>query len=349
MKQAILILGMHRSGTSALTGSFTLMGATGPKTPIGANDSNPKGHFESVLVARFNDRILHHLGSCWLDWRSLDLSVIADDVVDGWCSEAISLIAEEFDAADLIVLKDPRICRLVPLWLHFLEAAGYEVKIILPLRQPLDVALSLGARNRFSLDQGLILWLSHVLDAERDTRAFVRVIRSARAHLKDWRTTRHLAVTQLGIDLAPADAVADQAIDDFLQRGLLSRSDENLPQSEIAVLCSQTYKRLKAAGKHADRIANLDDIRAKFELLIKPYTNVAVGIFHEMGKTESQKDRAREAALIAREAILAERRKIRNLRQALADSRATTVSFREKYQAARDALKAPEAPYARED
>lgn len=71
-KICILVLGMHRSGTSALAGLFNRLGVALPEGDlIGASKSNPSGHFEPEEVVRIHDRILSETGSGWSDPRAV--------------------------------------------------------------------------------------------------------------------------------------------------------------------------------------------------------------------------------------------------------------------------------------
>src|SRR5208282_5648526 len=54
-RRAILILGMHRSGTSAVAGVLSALGVAGPKTLIDPHDNNPRGFFESAVLRVAHD------------------------------------------------------------------------------------------------------------------------------------------------------------------------------------------------------------------------------------------------------------------------------------------------------
>lgn len=62
-RQALLVLGMHRSGTSALTGVLAKLGATPPLTPMPDNEFNPKGYWVLHPLAMLHERILRSAGS----------------------------------------------------------------------------------------------------------------------------------------------------------------------------------------------------------------------------------------------------------------------------------------------
>ncbi len=176
-RQAVLVLGMHRSGTSALTRVINLLGMALPAHLVDPDAGNETGYWESFeLAAMYHDRILAEFGSRWDD----PLPIAARHRhSDAWFRYRLVLayfIVREFAQVEGFVLKDPRMCKLVPLWLEALHDLNIEVKVVLPVRNPLEIAGSLAARDGFSPEKVFLLWLHYVLDAERDTRGLMRCI-----------------------------------------------------------------------------------------------------------------------------------------------------------------------------
>ena len=68
-KTAILVAGMHRSGTSAVSRILNLLGCALPKTLSSAGPDNPSGFRESMAIKDLNDAILASAGSAWDDWE----------------------------------------------------------------------------------------------------------------------------------------------------------------------------------------------------------------------------------------------------------------------------------------
>ena len=68
----LLVLGMHRSGTSAMTRVISLLGADLPKTLLGEGLGNEAGHWEPAPLVTHHDWLLEQLASRWDDWRKLD-------------------------------------------------------------------------------------------------------------------------------------------------------------------------------------------------------------------------------------------------------------------------------------
>ena len=175
-KAAVLVLGMHRGGTSSLAGALEKLGARAPKTLMQGNSFNERGYFESNALMHLNDAILASAGSCWDDWRAFNPDWSLSAEAEEFEAKAIANLNEEYGAARLIVVKDPRICRMTAFWARVFERTGYAVHIILPVRSPLEVASSLRLRDGFPTSKGLLLWLRHVLDAEAASRQLPRVV-----------------------------------------------------------------------------------------------------------------------------------------------------------------------------
>ena len=174
-KVAILVAGMHRSGTSLLTRILNLVGCDLPATlmpPV--PDNNETGFWESRLVADLNDEILASAGSRWNDWRAFDSDWYSSPVAGQFQDRAQTILHEQFGDSRLFALKDPRICRLMQFWVEAVGAIGAEPLVVSPVRNPLDVAASLQARDGIDPSAGCLMWLRHVLDAERTSRGLTR-------------------------------------------------------------------------------------------------------------------------------------------------------------------------------
>ena len=175
-RAAVLVLGMHRSGTSSLAGAMVRLGVMPPLNLIPPNDENPKGFWESTVIVGLNDEILAAGGSHWEDWRPFDPGSIDPAVAYTLKTRARSALIREFGEASLAVVKDPRLCRLMPFWSSVLQDSGWSPRALLPLRSPLEVASSLERRNGIPLGLGCLIWLRHVLDAEAGTRSMRRAV-----------------------------------------------------------------------------------------------------------------------------------------------------------------------------
>ncbi|MCC4288862.1 hypothetical protein [Vreelandella aquamarina] len=172
MKTCIVVLGMHRSGTSAITGALEKMGVVLPQELMPPTEDNPKGYFEGLRVMQINDAALSDLQSNWDDTRfSL---FITDQLIEKYLPEVKRFIQEEFFYSKVFALKDPRMCITFPLWERALLELGIEIKVVIPYRNPFEVARSLKKRNDFSTEKSLLLWAKHLLFAEKYSRKYSR-------------------------------------------------------------------------------------------------------------------------------------------------------------------------------
>jgi hypothetical protein len=188
-KLCILVVGMHRSGTSAVTRVINLLGAgiardlTPPQV-----DNNERGFWESEAIIAIHDELLVALGTAW----DYPFQLPNNWLQSNFAREAKRKLAEriENDFADSrsLVVKDPRIARLLPLWLELLHELQIEPLLVIPFRNPLEVVASLEKRQAFSPQKSLLLYLWSYLDTEAASRGRPRLFIGYDSLLTDWRS-----------------------------------------------------------------------------------------------------------------------------------------------------------------
>ena len=175
---AVLVAGMHRSGTSALTRLLVGLGCDAPRTRMQADPHNELGYWESSVIVDLNDAVLASAGSSWDDSGPFNPGWQASPAAAPYRERALEALEREFGDSPLFVLKDPRICRLLTFWKAVVAQFGADPCVAIPVRNPMEVAASLARRDLIEEPLGALLWLRNVLDAEAscrdDTRAFVR-------------------------------------------------------------------------------------------------------------------------------------------------------------------------------
>ncbi|WP_298480396.1 hypothetical protein [Phreatobacter sp.] len=233
-RRGFFVLGMHRSGTSVAAGVLSLLGITPPSTPMPSTPDNPKGYFESRKLQRFHDLVLADLGSRWDDWRSIDEARSHSPGADDIFARAVELLKSEFLHAHAFVLKDPRVCRIPGLWLEVFQACAVAPYVILPFRHPEEVAGSLARRDGMAMDKALLIWLRHVIDAERLSRGCLRAALDMDEVLADWRGAFARIGEQLSADWNQEMAAAGAAIDAFVDPVL--RSVRRAPEAQPGLL-----------------------------------------------------------------------------------------------------------------
>ncbi len=219
-KKMIIISGMHRSGTSAVAGALSLLGIDFGRHLMPAAFDNEKGYFENLDVYNVNETILSSLGSSWDSvltlppewWRSGELAVYKQHIRE--------IILREFDAGDVFAVKDPRLSRLFPLWQEVLDDLQMDYRFILPVRHPLEVALSLVKRNNFTVEKGALLWTVYNLEAERHTRAHQRIVVSYDKFLERPERFIQVLAEEFGLDHAGSGRAELPEIREFLEPAL---------------------------------------------------------------------------------------------------------------------------------
>ena len=126
----LLVLGMHRSGTSVTTRLLQCLGAANSVSLMPSNTYNPKGYFEDNDIYSFNEtKLLPSLNAKWNSVRPVDWTRLPTKTRSNLALEAIALVRKNYTHTNsLSVLKEPRIGVLLPFWLPILQHAGYDVK-----------------------------------------------------------------------------------------------------------------------------------------------------------------------------------------------------------------------------
>lgn len=274
-RTAIVVLGMQRSGTSALTRALSLLGASLPRNLVGRGLGNETGHWEPDAAIRLNDEILERAGSSVNDLDLLSDAQLAMLASAGFVDRLKDLIADEYADAATFVVKDPRIALVFPLWEAALAELNIRCVVAIISRNPVEVALSMRKRQDLAGDaqpwpreRGGLTWLRYNLAAERHTRGSRRVFCEFSRLLDDWRSVaRHLGDT-LGVSWPISVAKAAPDIDAFLSRDLrhhCERDDFGSDPGIWSEWIAPVFSQLRAAGegRGPDPVI-LDAIRQSF-------------------------------------------------------------------------------------
>ncbi len=259
----ILVLGMHRSGTSALTRVVNLLGADNARDLLGPWRSNPTGHWEPLALQQFHDEVLAASGSHWDDPRPIRLDPAR---AAGWRRTLAGILGDQYGESRFFVVKDPRVCRLVPLWLDFCAESAIRPVAVLPIRSPFEVAASLETRDGFQTARSLRLWLRHVLEAEVQSRGIRRAIVAYRDLLDDWTGVAARISAETGVDWPCPIAQAGPAVAAFLDPGLRHAAAESgaVSGDPLAMAAAQAFEALLALGRTPGdpmALGLLDDLR----------------------------------------------------------------------------------------
>ncbi len=265
----VLVLGMHRSGTSALARTLNLLGCDLPKTLVPEAPGNEAGHWEPAPVGKLNDALLESAGTNWRDFEPVNPDWFRSPRAAEYRAKAIATLREEFGDSFLYVLKDPRICRIAGWWAQTLEAAGAAPAILQIVRHPIEVAESLKKRDNFDVALGALLWLRNTLDAEAQTRGRRRAFISYDALLANWSEAIGRAQESLGVAWPKRQSFVTPSIDQFLSDKHRHHRRANGGGADGAhAWAAEAFtilERWAASGESAGDYAALDALRARLD------------------------------------------------------------------------------------
>lgn len=218
----ILVLGMHRSGTSAFARALGVFGVELGGSLLPAHPCNPKGFFEDEDVYAFNKALLAFLGLTWHAFPPADAARLHAMAVGGWGRDALDLLREKMAGHRLFGLKDPRISALLPFWRPVLAASQVAVHCVICLRHPDSVAQSLLRRDGMAPEHSHALWAAHTLGAIQGSSGLPRTCAGYEALLR--QPEDGLARLGKALDLAPDPEERQRFIADFLDSSLCHHS-----------------------------------------------------------------------------------------------------------------------------
>jgi O-antigen biosynthesis protein len=219
-KELIVVLGMHRSGTSALTRGLQALGIElGSHLMPALEGVNNKGFWEDTEVVYFNEEILDVIGNSWCSLAPITDAAFTKLREEGYVQRASEIILRKISADHIFGLKDPRITKLLPFWKEVFAACNVNARYILAVRNPLSVERSLNKRDRFIELRSYYLWLSYMLHAltDDDVQRGAVVVDYDRLIDAPAREIKRIADQ---FDLVIDEVSLDEYVSEFLDHGL---------------------------------------------------------------------------------------------------------------------------------
>jgi hypothetical protein len=252
-QEVICILGMHRSGTSALSRVLNLIGVD-----LGANDAlttepvaaNPKGYWEHHELTAISDAILKRHGGNWDEPPQLSRGWEANPDLKDLREKAEQLIRDQFSQVQLWGWKDPRTCITLPFWQQLLPRMRY----IICLRNPVDVARSLVHRDGLSAAKSSHLWTMYVSSALSYTEGKPRLVTFYEDLMDDCLRELQRLADFLGVTERAQESERQKAVQEFIEKGLQhyrSSIAETGARPDIDTRAIALYLAQRATVRHA--------------------------------------------------------------------------------------------------
>jgi hypothetical protein len=274
----IVVLGMHRSGTSAITKGLEVMGINLGGNLMAGDANNEKGYFEDADINRLNIELLEVLGHDWATMGPVDEGKLQALRKTDFAERARSLLLARLSKAGSHGLKDPRICRLLPFWTGVFSDLEIDVSYILMLRDPDSIAASLFSRNGIPRIKSLYMWAMHIIPAFLETTGSTRAV----VDYDDLITSPREMIGELSESLGLSNAIDDNALTAFAtdfvdpklrhHQGIVGGDKQPTPRliARLASLIDEAQaKKLDIDSNHFSRkLRQLgDDLRDRFSLM----------------------------------------------------------------------------------
>jgi hypothetical protein len=243
----LLVLGMHRSGTSMVAALCRSFGLRLPADLMPANDWNVRGYFESLAVCAAHDKLLESLERSWYDPRPLPARWIETEAATVCEEKILAALADTPPGATPLVIKDPRATLLLPLWNRIAEKSSARLALLIVVRPAGEVAQSLDSRDGMNPVVGAALWWHYVTAAVAAAQDVPNAVVAYHEVLKDPKTLFDTLRQRLRIPLPAWDAELAKRASACAEHELRHHQGEppELTGQPLIKLCDGLYHSLK--------------------------------------------------------------------------------------------------------
>ncbi|MBQ4829542.1 hypothetical protein J8L84_09630 [Alteromonas sp. MMG017] len=236
-QKAILVIGMHRSGTSAVSGLLAEMGVFMGKTLFAAQKGvNEKGFYENSELVGLNEQILDRLLWSWDDPLAACIDKHLPELDNAIENKGRRIIANDYENQSAWGMKDPRTTLLLPFWQKVIDQSDIEATYVLMIRSPFEVYASLKKRDGFSLEKSLMLWINYTLsgyfnsvDKNLFVLAYERLLSNPQVVAKELAM-----VASLDVEFDP-DSL------NFIDKNLKNQANINTPKTPLTSIALKLF------------------------------------------------------------------------------------------------------------
>jgi len=216
-----VVLGMHRSGTSALARALRVLGVElGTRLMPGDGGNNDRGFFEDLDVKRLNEELLAALGLQWDSLLPIDVLAPEEPSLTRYRRRAAGLLRAKTAGLERFGLKDPRLCQLLPFWNSVFERIAARPAFVIAYRNPLSVARSLALRDGFVAAKSHFLWVQHMFSCLAHTSHGRRIVVDFDKLVDTPAIALNRIAQGLGLDFNPQSPEFARYNTEFLEREL---------------------------------------------------------------------------------------------------------------------------------
>ena len=277
----VVILGMHRSGTSLIANFMHAIGVDIGHDRAPADEWNAAGYWESETIFQFHEKILEQLNCTWenpplhlpVNWQH-------DSNIQQLKIGLLEFVRSECERTDkLWGFKDPRTAILLPLWREIFDELQLEPMYVLSVRYPGSVAASLARRDRFALARSQVLWLKTYVAALSYTRNHLLGVVDYDRWFESGLEQARTVIESLNISQSISEEQIANAVNDTIQPALRhhsSRQDAMCPPT-----VARFYSLLRQAtidGKVSDEIWTITEAFESTTDLLSIWDDLVIGL-----------------------------------------------------------------------
>lgn len=267
-RRLLVVAGSGRSGTSLVTGLCGRLGQRIPSPEVTADSSNPHGFGEPRWAVEFHDQLLSSISVGAEDGRPAAWEKAASACERPRARRRLTdWLTEQFDGADRVVVKDPRLAWFLPLYRHAAAELSADLDVLTMLRHPAEAIRSreLAYGSTSSPTTRVVSWLNMMLGLELRTRDLPRAFVSYDELLADWRAALTRAFGGGILAGASEEQLRDAAalVDPGLRRAERSWDDLGIPD-DLRTMAEATLESLHGLRLGDDRAPDLDALRTRF-------------------------------------------------------------------------------------
>jgi hypothetical protein len=321
--ECLLILGMHRSGGALLAGCLHHLGFNLGQSLTSGHGADGDKAFQNQDIFLAHEILLRDLGCRWDMVGSLPEGWVESRAAAQFENRLIQILEHQFLGQSPWTIRDPRLCRVLPLWLKVLDKLDIKPNLVHVIRHPYEVACSLKQHHAIEMSKGHLLWLMHHRDALEASCRHNQTLLTYDQLLADPVTTLLKIASALGIELPRDPLECSRVLTDFAQPDLKhhhTNGNGNRTSQRVFTQFAWVYeqfrlsqvKALAAASDCADNSKNevLSDFPLVAALDFAPQAHAArghatamfnnlLGVIGRFEQAEHDQDRQRQQRLLA--------------------------------------------------
>jgi hypothetical protein len=232
-KRLIVALGMHRSGSSAITKGLEVMGVELGTHLMPADVNNVTGYFEDIEINQLNIELLKTSGHDWNTLAPIKPDDFQSEQFSPFKTRATAVLKSKLKSSSLVGIKDPRLCRLLPFWMEIFADLNLKVSYVIILRNPDNIAASLFKRDSIPRVKSLYLWLEHMLPAFEETEGLDRTVLDYDELIANPELAVETLAKQLGLEKTINQQKFESFSADFIDPNLRHHQVTSNPEKEF--------------------------------------------------------------------------------------------------------------------